>query len=79
MALIPINPFGSGSTEPAVPVSHTGSINAAISYAELYESTPFIWLLRDVDQHDNPMTKVIWHIGDCVFVDAAGSVIYSPS
>lgn len=50
-----------------------GSLSDAISYANT-NNVKFQWLLIDTVD-DNSITKVIWHIGNGVFIDALGATI----
>ena len=50
------------------------------TFADAYEKAKhynyvFPWMLNDVDDNDNQITKMIWHVGDLKFIDAIGSTI----
>lgn len=39
------------------------------------DNVVFPWLMRDTDDEGNDVTKMIWHVGNKLFVDAFGTVI----
>lgn len=48
----------------------------AEAYAKANENNVvFPWLMEDEDSEGNPVTKMIWHVGDLQFVDAVGAEI----
>lgn len=49
----------------------------AEAVATVGDNTTFLfqWLLEDYDDDSNFVRKMIWHVGDGVFIDAQGSII----
>lgn len=50
------------------------------TYGDAYDAsktttTYFPWLLIDEDEEGNPIKKMIWHTGNCKFIDAIGAEI----
>ena len=74
-----IYPYGAGGLSPTSLITHTGFSSDAVSYAQQHEDEQFVWLLQDVDEHDNSFTKMIWHVGNGVFIDSVGSIIIDSS
>lgn len=52
-----------------------GSMQDAIDIADQDDSVLFSFILDTEDVHHNPVTKVIWHIGQGVFIDAFGTIM----
>lgn len=51
----------------------SGLFSRALEQANLTPDTMFQWILIDTDDDNNPVKKVIWHIGQGNFIDANGS------
>jgi hypothetical protein len=73
---------GSGDmdTEPSVEIVETsefgvGSFNAAWQKANEDTTKMFQWILNDLDDDGNEFSKIIWHIGNCKFIDTLGASI----
>lgn len=53
-----------------------GSYEDALAFAASHQSEKFQWLwIGHDDDNDVDFKKVIWHVGNCVFIDAFGGVV----
>lgn len=69
-----IYPFGVGGETPSGIGLNAGTFAEAYDIARLHNYI-FSWMLQDIDEVGNAITKMIWHIGNRHFVDAIGAEI----